>query len=104
MVETIYKMTGRDERTIERLILDENLHYIHTIFRKEEGLPEHNSNAPVYMSILRGTLTITLNDQEPHEYEAGSILKIPFQTKMNVRNLHDNLLEMTIIKAPPPKA
>jgi hypothetical protein len=30
-------------------------------------------------------------------------LKIPFKTKMNVRNLHPDTLELIVVKAPAPK-
>ena len=66
-------------RTINRLYM---------VFNKDEGLPEHSSNSNVYMTVVRGRLSIGLDEQEVHEYEAGTLLKIPFQTKMNVRNLH----------------
>ena len=83
--------------------MDENLHYMHMVFNKDEGLPEHFSNSNVYMTVVRGTLSIALDEQEIHEYNAGSILKIPFQTKMNVKNLHSETLELIIVKAPAPK-
>ena len=66
------------------------------------GLPEHLSNSNVYMTVVRGMLSIGLNDQDIHEYEAGTLLKIPFQTKMNVNNLHDETLELIVVKAPAP--
>ena len=44
------------------------------------------------------------DDQEIHEYGAGTLLKIPFQTKMNVKNLHEETLELIIVKAPAPKS
>jgi len=74
------------------------------IFNKDEGLPEHFSNSNLYMTVLRGRLSIGLDDQEVHEYEAGDLLKIPFNTKMNVKNLHDDTLELIVVKAPAPKS
>jgi len=56
------------------------------------------------MTVLRGRLSIGLDDQEVHEYEAGDLLKIPFNTKMNVKNLHDDTLELIVVKAPAPKS
>ncbi len=55
------------------------------------------------MTVLRGKLSIQLNEQENHEYDVGTVLKIPYQTKMNVRNLHGNTLELIVVKAPAPK-
>lgn len=103
MVEKVYKLTGGSEKVVEKVIGDDNIHYMHFIFNKNEGLPEHISNSNVYMTVLRGTLSIGLNDQEIAEYSAGTVLSIPFKTKMNVKNLCDDMLELTVIKAPAPE-
>jgi quercetin dioxygenase-like cupin family protein len=103
MVETVYKFSRGDEKAIEKVVFDENLNYIHVVFGNGDGLPEHNSNANVYMTVLRGTLSIGLGEQEIHDYEAGTLLKIPEGTKMNVKNLHPEVLEIIIVKAPAPK-
>ena len=104
MIETVYQISRLNERTIEKVIQDENLHYMHMVFNKDEGLPEHFSNSNVYMTVLMGKLSIALNDQKIHEYDAGSVLKIPVNTKMNVKNLNKDILELIIIKAPAPKS
>lgn len=103
MVEQVFKLSVGDEKAVERVIFDENIHYLHMIFNKNEGLPEHFSNSTVYMTVVRGTLSIALDEQEVHEYEGGTLLKIPFQTKMNVKNLDVDTLELIIVKAPAPK-
>ena len=101
-MEQVFKLAQGDEKAVERVIFDENVHYLHMVFNKDEGLPEHFSNSNVYMTVIRGRLSIGLNDQEIHEYDAGTLLKIPFQTKMNVRNLHVETLELIVVKAPAP--
>ena len=101
MVEKVYSFYTGNDKVIEKIIMDENLHYMHMVFNKNEGLPEHFSN--FYMTVLRGTLSIALDEQEVHEYNAGTLLKIPFQTKMNVKNYNSETLEIIIVKAPAPK-
>lgn len=103
MVEKVFKLSKSEDKLIEKIVMDENIHYLHMIFNKEEGLPIHQSNSNVYMTVLKGVLSIGLNDEEVREYEAGSLLKIPFDTKMNVRNLGDDQLELIVVKAPAPK-
>lgn len=103
MVEQIFKLSQGNEKAVERVIFDENVHYLHMIFNQGEGLPEHFSNSNVYMTIVRGRLSIRLDEQEVHEYTAGTLLKIPFQTKMNVSNQREDTLELIIVKAPAPK-
>ncbi len=102
MVEQIFKLSRGNDKAVEKVIFDENVHYLHMVFNKEEGLPEHFSNSNVYMTVVRGTLSIGLDDQEVHEYEAGTLLKIPLQTKMNVKNMHTETLELIVVKEPAP--
>ncbi len=104
MVEQVYKFSMTQENIVEKLIFDENINYIHAVFNTDDGLPEHDSNANVYMTVLQGTLSIGLDEQEFHEYTAGTVLKIPEKTRMNVRNRCQDKLELIIVKAPAPQA
>ena len=102
MIEQIFKLSLGNETTVEKVLFDENIHYLHMVLNKDEGLPVHITNSNVYMTVIRGKLSIVLAEQEPHEYEAGTLLKIPHQTKMNARNMHTETLELIIVKAPAP--
>lgn len=103
MIEQVYNLSRGDDKAVEKVIFDDNVHYLHMVFNKNEGLPEHYSNSTVYMTVLRGTLSIRLDDQEVHQYRGGTLLKIPFKTKMNVNNLDEETLELIVVKAPAPK-
>ena len=103
MVEQEFKLSRGNEKAVEKVIFDDNVHYLHMVFNQNEGLPEHFSNSNVYMTVVRGKLSIGLDEQEIHEYEEGTLLKIPVNTKMNVKNLSPNTLELIIVKAPAPK-
>ncbi len=83
MIEQIHKISTADTRAVEKVIQDENIHYIHMVFPQDQGMPEHFSNSTVYMTVLRGTLS---------------------NTRMNVRNLHPEILELIVVKAPAPRA
>ena len=103
MIEKMYTLSRGDEKAVEKVLFDENVHYLHMVFNKGEGLPEHFSNSNVYMTVVRGKLSIGLGGQEIREYTSGTLLKIPFNTKMNVRNLHVDTLELIVVKAPAPE-
>lgn len=102
MIEQHFLLNRGNEKSVTRVIQDDHVHYIHMVFNKDEGLPEHESNAPVYMTILRGVLSIKLNGQEVHTYAHPQVLKIPKGITMLVRNLHDETLELIVVKAPAP--
>lgn len=103
MIENVFTLSKGPNRTVEKVIQDENLDYIHMRFIKDEGLPIHYSNSNVYMTVLQGKLSITLNNQVTHTYPTGTLLKIPYHTQMHVRNLHEEVLTLIVIKAPAPK-
>lgn len=103
MIEKMFKFNGGEEKIIEKIINDDNIHLNHMIFSKGEGLPQHNANSNVYMIVIRGVLSLQLDDQSVNKYEKGSIVTIPYKTLMNVGNKDDETLEIFVIKAPNPK-
>jgi len=100
MIEEVFKMSTENKTVVEKLILEDGLHYIHMVFAKDKGLPLHYSNAVVHMTVVRGKLSITLGDEKTKVYEKGTLLKIPYDTKMNVRNEDEEVLELIVVKAP----
>lgn len=102
MIEKIFNITSSKETKVEKLIMDENIHYINMIFEKNNGLPEHFANSTVYMTVNEGVLSIKLDNQEVKKYTKGTVLKIPYNTKMNVRNEDEEILNLIVIKAPAP--
>lgn len=102
-MEKIYEYSTGNEKTIERIVNDENINLNHMIFNEGEGFPEHYSNSNVYMIVARGILSLRLSDRESGEYGRGSIINIPFNVKMNGMNNHRETLELFIVKAPNPK-
>lgn len=103
MVEKVFKLAKGDESVVEKLLFDENIHYVHLIVVENEGFPEHFTNSNVYMTILRGRVTLNIADQGFTEYGDGTMLVIPNNTKMHIQNLHPEPLEVIIVKAPVPK-
>ena len=103
MLEKIYDFSKEDTKNIEKLIDDDHLLLNHMILPKNTGLPEHYSNSNVYMIVVRGILSLQLEDQELQHYENGHIINIPYNTKMNVNNFNDEVLEFFVVKSPNPK-
>lgn len=103
MLEKKYTYGLTDEKIVERIIDDQNIHLNHMVLTKGSSLPEHYSNSNVYMIIIRGRMILKLNDQESHQYANGDIINIPYNTKMNVNNQDDEVLEFFVVKSPNPK-
>lgn len=103
MVENVFKLKKSSQKLIEKVIMDENIHYMHMVFGKDDSLPTHFTNSNVYMTVLRGNLSIDLNEKGFHDYESGTVLTIPLGTRMTVKNKSEEVLEITVVKAPAPK-
>lgn len=104
MIENNVPFTRSEEKVIERIIDEEAVAINHMILPEGTGLPEHFANAPVYMIVARGQITLQLDDQEAHRYEAGNIVRIPYKTKMNVTNTAAAITELFVVKAPGPRS
>jgi quercetin dioxygenase-like cupin family protein len=104
MIEKKFDYSTADTKKIEIIVEEDYVQINHMVLNKGEGLPEHYSNSNVNMIVIRGTLSLQLNDQETHTYTRGNIVSVPFKTKMNVNNLNTDVLEFFVVKAPHPRA
>ena len=103
MIEKVYAISKGEEKTVDEIIQDEDIHYLHMVFNRNQGLREHTTDSNVYITVLKGTASLGISGQERHEYSADSVLKIPYKTKMSVKNMGKDPLELIVIKAPAPK-
>ncbi len=104
MIEKLYPFTLAESKIIERVLDEDAIAINHMILPQGDRLPEHDANSHVYMIVSRGTITLQLDDQEEHHYDAGSILNIPFRTHMNVINTHEETVELFVVKVPGPRS
>lgn len=102
MIEKHYSYTQSNEKVIEKLVGDDVAMINHIVLAIGDALPEHYSDSHVYLIIVRGSLTIQLDDQEAQQYQA-SVVNVPFHTKMNISNTAKEALEFFIVKAPHPR-
>lgn len=102
MIKKTYKYTLGNDKTIEKVVADENVNINHMILNNGECLPEHHSNSNVYMVVIRGAVTLGLDENPEETFAVGSIINIAYNTKMNVCNKGDETLEIFVIKAPAP--
>lgn len=103
MIEKIFKLSDNIQKVIEPVIKDDNLHYMHMVLPKGDGLPVHITNANVYMTVVSGGLSISLNGSEFNNYPERTVLKIPQGIEMDARNNGEKTLELIVIKSPAPK-
>lgn len=98
MIEKVYNLSQSQDKLVEKPVTEEKFQYIHMIFNKDEGLPQHVSNGNLFMTVLQGTLSIKLNDETLKSYPKGTLLNIPQGIVMNVNNISDEQLELIVMK------
>jgi len=103
MIEKTYNYAVSDTKHIEKLIDDDPVMINHMILAKDDFVPDHHANSHVHMIIVRGQLTLKLDDQDSHTYAKGTIVNIPYNTFMKVRNEHEEVCEFFVIKSPSPR-
>jgi quercetin dioxygenase-like cupin family protein len=103
MIERRYTYTQSDAFTMEKIVDDERVNINHIVVAPGESVPMHASNSYVHQIIVRGTLSLSLEDGPFNQYAAGSIVAVPFNQKMVIRNLGTETLEFFVVKAPNPR-
>ncbi|GEM_PF-173123 len=93
----VYRFTSKDERCIEQVVNRDEVQINHIVLPPQEKLPEHYSNSNVYLVVVRGVLYLTLEGEE-RRFSAGSIVAVPYRTRMDVRNEHSEVLEFLLSK------
>ncbi len=102
MIEKVYKMSTRTENVIEPVIKDDYIHYMHMVLLKDEALPTHFTNANIYMTVVSGTMHLSLSDGEFRIYPSGSVINVPYKIKMIAQNRDEETLELIVVKTPAP--
>ncbi|NMD27949.1 MAG: hypothetical protein GYA81_08305 [Chloroflexi bacterium] len=102
MVEKVFAMSTRSEHVIEAVLTDEYITYMHMVLLKDEALPTHYTNANIYMTVVSGTMHLSLSDGEFRVYPSGSVVNVPFKIKMIAQNRGEEILELIVVKSPAP--
>ncbi len=103
MIKTYEYTTDTDEkRLVEKIVSTDDVQIIHMIFKNGEGTPKHHTNSNVHLIVVDGEMTLTVEDEEPKTFKKGTIIYLPYKTKMIAENKTCDRLEFFVIKAPHP--
>lgn len=102
MLEKLYPYSVTDEKTVEIFLNDENCSMGHVILKAEDEIQEHSTDSNVYLLIIRGELTVTLNKMETKTFGRGAVVNVPYGTLMGMKNSSVNVMELFAFKSPNP--
>jgi len=103
MIEKSYRFALTDGNTMEKVIDDDRVTINHVVVEPGKAVPTHASNSYVHQIIVRGMLSLSLEDGPFAEYPAGTIVSVPFNQKMIIENHGSTTLEFFVVKAPNPR-
>lgn len=103
MIEKIHPYTRTSSTIMEKTIDDDHVNINHIVVAPGEAVPTHVSNSNVHQIILRGTLSLSLDDSPFSHHPAGNIVAVPFNLKMIIQNQGKETLEFFVVKAPNPR-
>lgn len=104
MLEKPYQTTRTDAFTMEKIVDDDPVNINHIVLAPGEAAPVHVSNSHVHQIIVRGTLSLSLEDGPFFHHPAGTIVAVPFNLKMVIQNQGADTLEFYVVKAPNPRS
>jgi len=85
MIEKVYQFTDTNDFIMEKIIDDEHVNINHIVVAPGGSVPVHVANSNVYQIIVRGKISLRLEEEPVAHYPTGSIVAIPFNTKMDIR-------------------
>lgn len=94
----VYNYTITDEELFENIFKDEKILMNHVIVPPGKVFPKHATDAIVYALIIRGELSLIIDENETKTYKAGQLVKIPKGVNSELGNKGENVLELFVVK------
>lgn len=102
METRVYRFQNSETKLIEQIVNADEVQINHIVLPPGEKVPEHYSNSNVYLVIVRGSMTFTLEGKR-EKYSQGEVVAIPYRTRMLIENRDGETLEFFVVKAPHPE-
>lgn len=98
MIEKVTDYENQGNETLKNLVSDEEVIINHVVMEPGESFPAHITEHEVHIIIVKGGISIGLDSQEPHEYEAGRMVSLPKGVVSSMSNPTDESTELFAVK------
>lgn len=95
---TIYAYTLTDDETLENVFDRGDCLMNHVVMPSGKVFPKHPTDAHVYITVLRGELTIALEDEAPIKLKRGQVGNVPKGVMSSLSNITDEVVELIVLK------
>lgn len=96
-----FKYTITDQDLFENVITDEHLILNHVVLEAGKQFPKHNTDALVYIIVIKGAITLKAFDSYAQTYSNGDVVHIPYDVSSELANLTDKPAELFVVKIRP---
>lgn len=93
-----YPFTQTNEETFENIFKEDELLMNHVVIPPGKVFPKHPTDAMVYALIVRGTLSVAVENEAPISYAAGQLVHIPKGVHSELGNRTEELVELFVVK------
>ncbi|MDD4390794.1 MAG: cupin domain-containing protein [Eubacteriales bacterium] len=97
-MEKVYSYTITDQEIFENIFKEEKLLMNHAVVPAGKVFPRHPTDAIVYALIVRGELSLTIEDQETKIFKEGQLVNIPKGADSELGNRGNDPLEIFVVK------
>ena len=95
---TIYAYTLTDHETLENVFDRGDCLMNHVVMPSGKVFPKHPTDAHVYITVLRGKLTIALEEEVPIQLIRGQVGNVPKGVMSSLSNISEDVVELIVLK------
>lgn len=97
-MEKVYQYTITDQEIMENVFKDEKLLMNHVVIPPGKVFPKHPTDAIVYVLIVRGELSVIIENNGLKTFKRGHLVNIPKGVTTELGNRGDEPLELFVVK------
>ena len=94
----IYNFSLTDKEVLENVFKKEDILMNHVVIEPGKIFPKHPTDAEVFAIVLKGELSVTVEDMEMQTFNFGQVVNIAKGTMSELGNRSDALVELLVIK------
>lgn len=97
-MENVYQYTITDQEIFENVFKDEKILMNHVIVPPGKVFPKHPTDAIVYALIVRGELSVAIENNPSKTFTIGQLVNIPKGVSTELGNRGYEILELFVVK------
>jgi len=99
MIEKITDYENKGGESLRNLVNEESVIINHVIIEPGQSFPAHVTEHEVHIIIIKGEISISLGNQDAHEYKAGKMISLPNGVVSGISNPSKNTAELFVVKS-----